>query len=142
MKRVLGLDIGKVRIGVALSDPLGTFAQGIAVLDAGRGWISALKDIVEANSVGVIVVGMPVRTDGSRGPESEWVESIIGRIRREFEGIEVLTWDERFTTTVAVKSLIEGDVSRRRRKMVVDKVAASIMLQGFLENRRKGNGTS
>ncbi len=142
MKRVLGLDIGKVRIGVALSDPLGTFAQGIAVLDAGRGWISALKDIVEANSVGVIVVGMPVRTDGSRGPESEWVESIIERIRREFEGIEVLTWDERFTTTVAVKSLIEGDVSRRRRKMVVDKVAASIMLQGFLENRRKGNGTS
>jgi len=142
LKRVLGLDIGKVRIGVALSDPLGTFAQGIAVLDAGRGWISALKDIVEANSVGVIVVGMPVRTDGSRGPESEWVESIIERIRREFEGIEVLTWDERFTTTVAVKSLIEGDVSRRRRKMVVDKVAASIMLQGFLENRRKGNGTS
>ncbi|MDT8284193.1 MAG: Holliday junction resolvase RuvX [Thermovirgaceae bacterium] len=142
MKRVLGLDIGKVRIGVALSDPLGTFAQGIAVLDAGRGWISALKDIVEANSVGMIVVGMPVRTDGSRGPETEWVESIIEKIRREFEGIEILTWDERFTTTVAVKSLIEGDVSRRRRKMVVDKVAASIMLQGFLENRRKGNGTS
>lgn len=139
MKRVLGLDIGKVRIGVALSDPLGTFAQGIAVLDAGRDWISALKDIVEANSVCVIVVGMPVRTDGSRGPEAEWVDSIIEKIRREFEGVEVLTWDERFTTTAAVKSLIEGDVSRRRRKMIVDKVAASIMLQGFLENRRKVN---
>ncbi|MDO9508213.1 MAG: Holliday junction resolvase RuvX [Thermovirgaceae bacterium] len=139
MKRVLGLDIGKVRIGVALSDPLGTFAQGIAVLDAGRDWINALRGLVVANNVGVIVVGLPVRTDGSRGPEAEWVESIIERLKTEFDGIEILAWDERFTTTVAIQSLLEGDISRRKRKMVVDKVAASIMLQGFLENRRRGN---
>ncbi|GAB6280373.1 MAG: Holliday junction resolvase RuvX [Thermovirga sp.] len=139
MKRFLGLDIGKVRIGVALSDPLGTFAQGIAVLDASRTWIVSLKELVSNNNVGTIVVGLPVRTDGSSGPEAEWIRSIIEKLRMEFEGIEIIAWDERFTTTVAVQSLLEGDVSRRKRKQVVDKIAASIILQGFLENRRISN---
>ena len=136
MKRFLGLDIGKVRIGVALSDPLGTFAQGIAVLEASRNWICALKELVSSNNVGTIVVGLPVRTDGSSGPEVEWVNSVIEKLKEEFIGLDILTWDERFTTTVAVQSLIQGDVSRKKRKQIVDKIAASIMLQGFLENRR------
>lgn len=136
MKRFLGLDIGKVRIGVALSDPLGTFAQGIAVLDASKNWIASLNELVSVNNVGTIVVGLPVRTDGSSGPEVEWIRSVIEKIREEITGVEILVWDERFTTSVAVQSLIEGDVSRRKRKQVVDKIAASIMLQGFLENRR------
>lgn len=103
MKRFLGLDIGKVRIGVALSDPLGAFAQGIAVLDASRTWIVSLKELVSNNNVGTIVVGLPVRTDGSSGPEAEWIRSIIEKLRMEFEGIEIIAWDERFTTTVAVQ---------------------------------------
>lgn len=139
MKRFLGLDIGKVRIGVALSDPLGTFAQGIAVLDASTNWIGSLKELVSVNDVGTIVVGLPVRTDGSNGPEAELIMSVIEKLKVEFDGIKVLAWDERFTTTVAVQSLLEGDVSRRKRKHVVDKIAASIMLQGFLENRRIRN---
>ena len=139
MKRFLGLDIGKVRIGVALSDPLGTFAQGIAVLDASKCWISSLKELILANDVGTIVVGLPIRTDGSCGPEAQWIMSVIENLKDEFVGIQVIPWDERFTTTVAVQTLLQGDVSRRKRKQVVDKIAASIMLQGFLENRRIKN---
>jgi putative Holliday junction resolvase len=139
LKRILGLDIGKVRIGVAVSDPLGSFAQGIAVIDASANWIVSLKQIISGYSVGVIVVGLPLRTDGSIGPEAEWVRSVIEELRAGFEDIEILEWDERFTTTTAVQYLLEGDVSRSRRKKVVDKIAASIMLQGFLDNRRQGN---
>ncbi len=139
MKRFLGLDIGKVRIGVALSDPLGTFAQGIAVLDASKDWIGSLKELISINQVGTVVVGLPIRTDGSNGPEAQWILTVIEKLKDELEGIEVISWDERFTTTVAIQSLLEGDVSRRKRKQVVDKIAASIMLQGFLENRRMTN---
>lgn len=136
MKRFIGLDIGKVRIGVALSDPLGTFAQGIAVLDASGNWMDLLEDLVLASDVGTIVVGLPVRTDGSSGPEAEWINSLIEKLKEKFEGIEIVAWDERYTTTIAIQSLLDGDVSRRKRKQVVDKIAASVMLNGFLENRR------
>lgn len=136
MKRIMGLDIGKVRIGVAISDPLGTFAQGIAVLDANSKWIETVRDLAAEKGVGTIVVGMPVRTNGSRGPEAEWVDSVMERLSSALVGIEIVSWDERFTTTVALQALIEGDVSRKGRKHLVDKIAASIMLQGFLDNRR------
>jgi len=137
LKRILGLDIGKVRIGVAVSDPLGSFAQGIAVIDATENWIGSLKQIISRYPVEVIVVGLPLRTDGSIGPEAEWVRSVIEELRAAFQDIEVLEWDERFTTTTAIQYLLEGDVSRSRRKKFVDKIAASIMLQGFLDNRRQ-----
>jgi len=138
LKRIIGLDIGKVRIGVAISDPLGTFAQGIAVLDAGKDWIGLLRKTIEERNVGTLVIGLPVRTDGSLGPEAVWVDSVIKRLRAEFGELEITSWDERFTTTSATQSLLEGDVSRKGRKKVVDKVAATIMLQGYLDNRRRG----
>ncbi|HDQ92948.1 MAG TPA: Holliday junction resolvase RuvX, partial [Synergistetes bacterium] len=113
MKRTLGLDVGKVRIGVAISDPLGTFAQGIAVLDAGKNWISLLRNIIEEKGVGTLVVGMPVRTDGSLGPEAIWIGSVIDILREEFSDLNITSWDERFTTTSATRSLLECDMSRK-----------------------------
>jgi len=138
LKRTLGLDIGRVRIGVALSDPLGAFAQGIDVLDAGKDWISLVKDMVREREVGVVVVGVPVNTDGSRGPEAERVLGIIERLREAIgdESVEVVPWDERFSTAQAERALLEGDLSRRRRRGVIDKVAASLILQSYLESRR------
>jgi len=138
LKRTLGLDIGRVRIGVALSDPLGAFAQGIDVLDAGKDWISLVKDMVREREVGVVVVGVPVNTDGSRGPEAERVLGIIGKLREAIsdEAVEVVPWDERFSTVQAERALLEGDLSRRRRRGVIDKVAASLILQSYLESRR------
>ncbi len=141
MKRILGLDIGKVRIGVAISDPLGTFAQGIAVLEADRDWIPRIRELVRERAVGLIVVGVPVRTDGSSGPEAEGIWEVIRRLREELdeEKVEVTGWDERFSTTAAERALLEGDMSRKRRRKVIDKVAASMILQSFLENRRDRN---
>lgn len=138
MKRALGLDIGRVRIGVALSDPLGAFAQGIDVLDAEKDWMVLVRDMVREREVGVVVVGIPINTDGSRGPEAERILGIIERLRETIgdEAVEIVPWDERFTTVLAERALVEGDLSRRRRKGVVDKVAASFILQSFLESRR------
>jgi putative Holliday junction resolvase len=138
LKRALGLDIGRVRIGVALSDPLGAFAQGIDVLDAEKDWMVLVRDMVREREVGVVVVGIPINTDGSRGPEAERILGIIERLRETIgdEAVEIVPWDERFTTVLAERALVEGDLSRRRRKGVVDKVAASFILQSFLESRR------
>lgn len=138
MKRALGLDIGRVRIGVALSDPLGAFAQGIDVLDAGKDWMALVRDMVREKGVSVVVVGIPINIDGSRGPEAERVLGIIERLRERVgdERIEIVPWDERFTTVQAERALLEGNLSRRGRRSVVDKVAASLILQSFLESRR------
>jgi len=138
LKRALGLDIGRVRIGVALSDPLGAFAQGIDVLDAGKDWMALVRDMVREKGVDVVVVGIPINTDGSRGPEAERILGIIERLRERVgdERIEIVPWDERFTTVQAERALLEGNLSRRGRRGVVDKVAASLILQSFLESRR------
>ncbi|HOI80950.1 MAG: Holliday junction resolvase RuvX [Thermovirgaceae bacterium] len=138
MKRILGLDIGRVRIGVAISDPLGTFAQGIDVLEAGKDWMEQVRGLVQERNIGMIVVGVPVRTDGSKGPEAAWVEAVMEKLRKKegYGGVEIVAWDERFSTAEAERTLIKGDLSRRRRKGVIDKVAATLILQSYLDNRR------
>ena len=101
MKRVLALDIGSVRIGVAVSDPLGMFAQGIAVLEANSrgedGWLEELDRLVAVYSPGAILLGNPVRTDGRKGPESLRVEAWAERISARYPAISVKLHDERFS---------------------------------------------
>jgi len=108
------------------------------VLDAGKDWMSLVRDIVKGRGVAAVVVGVPVNTDGSRGPEAERVLGIIGKLREAIrdENVEVVPWDERFATVQAERALLEGDLSRRRRRSVIDKVAASLILQSYLESRR------
>lgn len=137
MKRYLGLDIGTRRIGVAVSDPLGSFAQGVAVLRAAGDWMAELDELVERYGVGVIVVGMPVRTDGTEGPEARNTERVRVLLSERYPGLDVIGWDERFTTVRAEQALLEGDVSRKGRKGRIDKVAASILLQGYLDFIRR-----
>ena len=114
MRRIVALDIGSVRIGVAVSDPLGMFAQGAAVLNARGDWLAELADIVAQYGDPVILIGMPRRTDGSEGPEAQ-------RMR---------------TTTIAQQALLEADVSRSGRKKKVDKIAATLLLQSYLDSGR------
>ncbi|MDR3075836.1 MAG: Holliday junction resolvase RuvX, partial [Synergistaceae bacterium] len=85
---------------------------------------------------GKILVGMPRRTDGSEGPEAASVRKILSRLKDRFPDMEILTWDERFTTVIATSALLEADVSRAGRKGVVDKVAAALMLQSYLDSNR------
>jgi putative Holliday junction resolvase len=140
MERILALDIGHVRVGVAVSDPLGFFAQGIGVLSAAGDWIDEISTLVEQYDVRTLLIGLPVRTDGSTGPEAKWILSTVELLRALFPDQKVELWDERFTTTIAERIMIEGNVSREKRRHSRDKVAAAIILQGYLDNRRRLQG--
>lgn len=140
MERILALDIGHVRVGVAVSDPLGFFAQGIGVLSAAGDWLDEISALVEKYAVRTLLIGLPVRTDGSTGPEAKWILSTVELLRALFPDQKVELWDERFTTTIAERIMIEGNVSREKRRHSRDKVAAAIILQGYLDNRRRLQG--
>lgn len=140
MERILALDIGHVRVGVAVSDPLGFFAQGIGVLSAAGDWLDEISTLVEQYDVRTLLIGLPVRTDGSTGPEAKWILSTVELLRALFPDQKVELWDERFTTTIAERIMIEGNVSREKRRHSRDKVAAAIILQGYLDNRRRLQG--
>ncbi len=140
MERILALDIGHVRVGVAVSDPLGFFAQGIGVLSVAGDWLDQISTLVEKYAVRTLLIGLPVRTDGSTGPEAKWILSTVELLRALFPDQKMEMWDERFTTTIAERIMIEGNVSREKRRHSRDKVAAAIILQGYLDNRRRLQG--
>ena len=135
--RILALDVGSVRIGVAVSDPLGIFAQGLCVLQAKGEWMEELARLVIDNQAATLLVGMPRRTDGTEGPEAGKMRKVVETLKTRFANLEVVAWDERFTTTIAQAALIEADVSRKKRKTRVDMVAATLLLQNYLEFMRK-----
>lgn len=135
MHRVIALDIGTVRIGVALSDPLGMFAQASHVLDAAGNWLDELDRLVREHDSPIILIGLPRRTDGSEGPEAEFIRTEAARVAERFPEIEIKFWDERFTTSIAQRALLEADVSRKKRKQKVDKIAAALLLQSYLDRR-------
>lgn len=133
--RWLGLDYGDKRIGVALSDELGWTAQGLEVihrktleLDSER-----IAQLIEQYSVGEVVVGLPKNMNGSIGPRGELALAFAEQLRARIQ-VPIRMWDERLTTVSAERTLIEADVSRKKRKQVIDKMAASIILQNFLES--------
>mgnify|MGYP003587862757 CR=1 FL=1 len=136
MQRIIALDIGSVRIGVAVSDPLGFFAQGVAVLQARDNWLEDLCKIMSEYENPKLLVGLPKRTDGSEGPEAVRMRETTDTIRERFPNTEIEFWDERFTTTIAQQALLEADVSRSGRKQKVDKIAATLLLQSYLDRGR------
>lgn len=138
--RIMGLDLGDKKIGVALSDPLGLTAQGLEVV-ANKGSnaavIGRIKEIAGRYQVEKVVVGLPKNMDGSSGPRAEKARAFARQLARELE-LPVEMWDERLTTAAAERLLIGADVSRSRRKQVIDKMAASLILQGYLDSRGSG----
>jgi putative Holliday junction resolvase len=139
--RVLGLDFGDRRIGVALSDPLGISAQPLLTLTRSA-WpadLEALARLAREHEVARIVVGMPYGMDGSSGERVRRTEDFMSRVSRA-TGLPVEAWDERLTTVQAERALLEGDASRARRRAVIDQVAAVILLQSFLDARRAEPG--
>jgi putative Holliday junction resolvase len=135
--RYLGLDVGDARIGVAVSDETATLASGLDTLArvGPRKDVKAVGDLVRRLGVGEVVVGLPKRLDGSVGTQAEKVLAFIEQLRAEVK-VPVVVWDERFSSVAAEQALIEGDVSRKARKGLVDKVSAILILQNYLDYRK------
>ena len=134
--RVLGLDLGEQRIGVAVSDALGWTAQGEKVIE-NSSWeqvVAELKSIVAQKEVSKIVVGLPKNMNGSLGPRAEKTLEFVARLKEEL-ALPVITWDERLSTLAAQRTLLAADVSRKKRKQVIDKMAAAIILQNYLDSQ-------
>lgn len=120
-----------------MTDPLGMFAQGIAVWRVEGEWLEALKSLLaESAPVDMVVIGLPVRTTGQEGPEAANIRRMAETVAREIAPIPVEFMDERFTTTRAHQIMIEGNMDSRKRRNRVDKVAAAVFLQDFLDRRR------
>ena len=136
MSRVLALDIGTVRIGAAISDPTRTIAQGLGVWDA-ESWREDFGEALRKYTPDVVVLGLPVRTDGKHSDAADRVRVIAGELEAEYPDLRVETQDERFTTVIAQRAMLEADVSRRKRRKSVDKIAAVVILEDWLESHRQ-----
>jgi len=135
--RIMGLDIGEKRIGVALSDPLGIIAGALTVVDRVTD-DAALKEIIDLareNEVERIVVGMPRSLDGSLGKQAQAVQSFVDLLKKRTD-IPIVTWDERLSTVAAERTLLEVGMKRDKRKKRRDSLAAAIILQGYLDRER------
>jgi len=134
--RVLGIDVGSVRIGLAVSDETQTLASPLATLpnDPRTMWPRLAREVQE-REVARVVIGLPRRLDGSEGEAAELARRFAADVERR-TAVVVEFWDERFTTAAAERSLIESGVRRRRRREVIDAVAASVLLQSWLDARR------
>ena len=132
--RILGLDVGSKTIGVAVSDPLGFTAQGLTTIRRTKKEqdIQEIKKFCDEYDVKVIVIGLPKNMNGTIGPSGE-ITMAFGKLIEEELEVEVKFWDERLTTVAAHKAMIEADLSRSKRKKIVDKVASTYILQGYLD---------
>ena len=136
--RLLGLDVGTKTIGLALSDvtrsvatPYDTIRRGKFTADA-----KTIREVVEKNQVGALVIGLPLNLDGSEGPRAQSTRAFARNLAPHVE-VPMVFWDERLSTAAVERHLIEADASRKRRAEVVDRMAAAYILQGALERLRR-----
>jgi putative Holliday junction resolvase len=136
--RLLGLDVGTKTIGLALSDvtrsvatPYDTIRRSKFTADA-----KTIREVVEKNQVGALVIGLPLNLDGSEGPRAQSTRAFARNLAAHVE-VPMVFWDERLSTAAVERHLIEADVSRKRRAEVVDRMAAAYILQGALERLRR-----
>lgn len=133
--KVLGLDIGEKRMGIAVSDALRCTAQGLTVLQRSNADddIGAIQELIDASEVSEVVVGLPKNMDGSLGQGAQKVLSFVSKLEESLS-IPIILWDERLTTAEATRMLLQADVTRKKRRKVVDKIAAVLILQGYLDS--------
>ena len=137
MKRIMGIDYGDARTGIAISDLLCSIVGSTCVVPS-RNTDKAVADIVrmaKENQVGTIVVGLPRNMNGTEGPRAELCREFAARLERE-TGLEVVLWDERRTTVEAHNILSQHNYHGKKRKDTVDAVAASLILEGYLNSRK------
>ena len=136
--RALALDIGDKTIGVAVSDLLGLTAQGVETIrrTSNKDDLKRLGELVLQFEATTFVIGLPKNMDGTEGTRCELVRKFASKIATTFPNVKQIFWDERLSTVAATRSLIEADVSRKKRKKVIDKMAAVYILQGYLDSTK------
>lgn len=140
--RIMGLDFGSKTVGVAISDPLLITAQGIEIIrrkeeNKLRRTLARIEELIEEYQVGEIVLGLPKNMNDTLGVRAELTMEFKDKLQRR-TGLPVHTWDERLTTVAADKTMIEAGIRRENRKEFVDKIAAVLILQGFLDCTGQG----
>lgn len=137
--RILGLDFGTKTLGVAVSDELGWTAQGIETIrideENGEYGFDRLRQLIEQYAVEEIVIGFPKNMNGTIGPRGEATQRFAEQVKQMFS-LPVVLWDERLSTMAAERMLIAADVSRKKRKKVIDKMAAVMILQSYLDHKQ------
>ncbi len=140
MDRILGIDYGRRRTGLAVSDPLGIFASALDTVDTTK-LIDYIKNYAEKQTIVRFVVGYPVNMDGRPSEAQADVDVFLKQLAKAFPGIPVTKEDERFTSVLAHRAMIDGGMKYkdRRNKASVDKIAAAIILQGYLDRQNRNN---
>ena len=135
--RCLGLDVGTKTIGIAVSDAMGMIATGVETIHrtSKERDYNRLKELVAQYEATTMVVGFPKNMNGTIGERAEACRTMAEELKTVFPGMEVVLWDERLSTVAAHRVLLEADMSRNKRKKVVDTVAAVIILQNYLDSR-------
>ncbi len=135
--RVLGLDVGETTIGLALSDIRRSIATPLSTIERTKFSkdIEKLKTIISTHKIGGLIIGYPINMDGSQGPRTQSTRTFVSNISKHFE-LPMLLWDERLSTMAVERMMVQADISRQRRAELVDKLAASYMLQGYLDNTK------
>ena len=138
MKRYLGLDVGDRTIGIAVSDPLGLTAQGVETIRR-KGLerdLERLGELMAQYETTSLVSGLPKNLNNTEGERCDIVKDFMASVKERYPDVDVTFWDERLSTVAATRSLLEADLSRKKRKKVIDKMAAVFILQGYLDSIR------
>ena len=141
-KRILGIDFGTVRVGVAVSDPLRIIAQSVGTFTNNAGIIDTVAEIARQYDVGLVVIGMPFTLKGEKGMKAEEVDKFISRLKEKLN-VDVIPWDERFTSRIARQTLIQMGTTKKQRctnKGKVDAMASALILQSFLDQTKHSIG--
>ena len=134
--RVLGLDVGDRTVGIAASDALGLTAQGVETIrrKSLAQDLQRLQELMQEYETQTLVVGLPKNMNGTQGERCDIVRAFAEEIKKVVPDVKIIFWDERLSTVAAAKSLIAADVSRAKRRKVIDKMAAVFILQGYLDS--------
>ncbi len=136
MPRVLGLDVGHKRIGVAVSDETRLIARSAGCIDAAVRPVAALRELLEKYATRELVVGLPLNMNGTESEQTQRVRTFVEGLQKNVPEAQVSFWDERLSTRAGERMLIGADISRKRRKEVIDGLAAQWILQGYLDRQR------
>lgn len=135
----MGIDFGSRRVGISISDPLRIIAVSLETIGNTPALLPRIKELVEREDIGLVVVGMPFNLKGEKGVKGQEVERFVVRLRSHL-AVEVVTWDERFTSTLAHSTMLQMGTKKKERRMDkgrIDAMAAAIMLQSYLDSRKR-----